>query len=277
MPMPHVASHDRQPAVAGQFYTNDADDLLEEVRGYLAQASPKNEAPTILAMVPHAGYFYSGVIAGVTLGQANLADTVLLLGPNHTGLGKPFAVWPDGRWLFPGGALQVDSELAALLCAKEPQLTPDTLAHQREHSLEVVVPFLSILNPETRIVPVCISSPNLDTLLSVGKSIGRVLRGFERPVSLIVSSDMSHFVHHEMAKQQDAQALEPALHLDPVKFYETVREGGISMCGVLPMTVALAAALELGASETEITAYATSGQINGEMRRVVGYAGMLVS
>lgn len=277
MPMPHVESHDRQPVVAGQFYTADAEALREEVQGYLSQAQPKNAAHTILAMAPHAGYYYSGIIAGVTLGQANLGETVLLLGPNHTGLGKPFAVWPDGRWLYPGGALAVDAELASLLLEQEPQLTADTLAHQREHSLEVMVPFLAALNPQTRIVPICISHPGLDTLLGVGKTIGRALRAFPRRVSILVSSDMSHFVHHEMAKEQDSRALEPALHLDPVRFYETVRGGDISMCGVLPMTVGIAAALELGATETEVTGYATSGQINGEMRRVVGYAGMLAS
>lgn len=277
MPMPHADIHDRQPAVAGQFYTTDAEALLAEVKGYLAQAQPRDEARTILAMAPHAGYYYSGIIAGVTLGQANLAETVLLLGPNHTGLGKPFAVWPDGRWLYPGGALQVDAELAALLCEKEPLLTPDTLAHQREHSLEVMVPFLAALNPDTRIVPICVSHPSLDTLIGVGKTIGRTLRGFERPVSILVSSDMSHFVPHDMAKEQDSQALEPALQLDAARFFETVRGGNISMCGVLPMTVGITAALELGATQTEITGYATSGQINGEMRRVVGYAGMLAS
>jgi len=277
MPMPFTDIHDRQPVVAGQFYTNDADALLAEVTGYLSQAQPKDEARTILAMAPHAGYYYSGIITGVTLGQANLADTVLLLGPNHTGLGKPFAVWPDGRWLYPGGSLQVDAELAALLCEKEPLLTPDTLAHQREHSLEVMVPFLAALNPKTRIVPVSVSHPSLDTLIGVGKSIGRALRGFARPVSILVSSDMSHFVTHDIAKEQDSQALEPALHLDAVRFFETVRGGNISMCGVLPMTVGIVAALELGATQTEITGYATSGQVNGEMRRVVGYAGMLAS
>jgi MEMO1 family protein len=277
MPMPHVESHDRQPAVAGQFYTNDAEALRTEVEGYLSQAQPKNEAHTILAMAPHAGYYYSGIITGVTLGQANLGETILMLGPNHTGMGKFFAVWPDGRWLYPGGSLSVDAELAALLCEQEPQLTPDTLAHQREHSLEVMVPFLAAINPQTRIVPICVSQPSLDTLLGVGKAIGRALRGFPRSVSILVSSDMSHFVHHDLAKEQDSQALEPALHLDPIHFYETVRGNNISMCGVLPMTVGIAAALELGASETEITGYATSGQVNGEMRRVVGYAGMLVS
>jgi AmmeMemoRadiSam system protein B len=131
--------------------------------------------------------------------------------------------------------------------------------------------------PDTQIVPVCISHPSLDTLLAVGKAVGRALRGYEKPVSILVSSDMSHFVHHDMARELDAQALDPALHLDAARFYDTVRSNNISMCGVLPMTVGITAALELGASETEITAYTTSGQVNGELNRVVGYAGMLVS
>jgi len=277
MPMPFVDSQDRPPVVAGQFYTNDPDALRLEVRGYLEGAERKSSVHSILAMAPHAGYYFSGAVAGATLGRANLAETVLLLGPNHTGLGKPFAVWPSGRWHYPGGALQVDTELVEHLCAQESRLTPDTLAHQREHSLEVMLPFLAEINPATRIVPVCVSQPDLVTLLAVGKAIGRALRAFSRPVSMVVSSDMSHFVTHEMAQELDAKALDPALALNPTKFYETVRGESISMCGVLPMTLALSAACELGASQSEITAYATSGEINGETRRVVGYAGMIAS
>lgn len=277
MPMPFTEVLDRQPAVAGQFYTNDPDALRLEVRGYLEGAEQKSSVHSVLTMAPHAGYYFSGAVAGATLGRANLAETVLLLGPNHTGLGKPFAVWPSGRWMFPGGALSVDTELVEHLLAQEGRLVLDTLAHQREHSLEVLVPFLAELNPDTRIVPIAVSQPDLPTLLSVGKAIGRALRAFERPVSMVVSSDMSHFVTHEMAQELDSKALDPVMALNPVAFYETVRGESISMCGVLPMTVGIAAALELGATQTEITAYATSGQVNGEMRRVVGYAGMLAS
>ncbi|MBU1230066.1 MAG: AmmeMemoRadiSam system protein B [Proteobacteria bacterium] len=277
MPQPHAPSPDRRPAVAGQFYTSDPDALRLEVRGYLEQAEDKSSLPSILTMAPHAGYYFSGAVAGATLGRANLAETVLLLGPNHTGLGQHLAVWPGGRWLYPGGAISVDTELVAHLCAQEPRLVHDTLAHEREHSLEVLVPFLAELNPATRIVPLAVSQPDLATLLSVGKAVGRALRAFARPVSMVVSSDMSHFVAHEMAQELDAKALDPALALNPSLFYETVRGENISMCGVLPMTLALAAACELGASQTEITAYATSGEVNGEMRRVVGYAGMIAS
>lgn len=268
---------DRIPVVAGQFYPGDAETLDQEVRAYLSQAEDKAQAPTLLAMAPHAGWVYSGAVAGATLGHANLAETVLLLGPNHTGMGKPLAVWPRGRWLFPGGGLEVDEELAALLMEKEHRLEPDRAAHLREHSLEVLVPFLAALNPAMKIVPIAVAQPDAETLMAVGKTLGRTLRGLGREVSLVVSSDMSHFVTHEEAQELDGQALDPALALNPALFHQTVRQGGISMCGVLPMTLALAAAIELGASETEITGYATSGEVNGDLSRVVGYAGFVAS
>lgn len=269
--------YDRQPVVAGQFYTADAVALEREVQAYLSQAEPKGQMQTLLAMAPHAGYVFSGAVAGATLGHANLAPTVLLLGPNHTGLGKPFAVWPQGRWHYPGGSLEVDAELAALLMERETRLEPDTTAHAREHSLEVLVPFLAALNPHTRIVPIAVAQPGAETLVSVGKMIGRALRAFERPVSIVVSSDMSHFLTQEEAQEQDGKALDPIMALDPAQFYATVRDQQISMCGVMPMTVGLAAAIELGASVPEITAYATSGEVNGDTSRVVGYAGLVIS
>lgn len=275
------AALDRQPVVAGQFYTADPDTLAAEVTTCLGLAEPKAEEPTILAMVPHAGYVYSGAVAGATLGQANLASTVLLLGPNHTGLGKPLSVWPGGHWHYPGGSLEVDTELAALLMQREPRLEPDTLAHAREHSLEVLVPFLAALGQAagtpTRIVPITVAQPDMETLLSVGKMIGRTLRAFERPVSLVVSSDMSHFETHDTAQEMDGRALDPIMGMNPVLFYETIKHEHISMCGVLPMTLALTAAIELGATTPQITAYSTSGEVNGDMTRVVGYAGLIIS
>lgn len=273
----HDASYDRMPVVAGQFYPGVPEVLIQELRACLANVEEKAEAPTLLAMAPHAGWVYSGAVAGATIGRANLAPTVILLGPNHTGMGKPLAVWPRGRWFFPGGWLNVDEELAALLIEREPLFQDDRAAHLREHSLEVLAPFLAAVNPEMTIVPIAVSQPDVETLLAVGKTVGRLLRAFERPVSLVVSSDMSHFVSQDEAQELDGRALDPALALNPALFHQTVRQGGISMCGVLPMTLALAAAIELGAQHTEITGYATSGEVNGDFSRVVGYAGMLVS
>jgi hypothetical protein len=239
-------------------------------------AEGRQAETTLLAMVPHAGYVFSGGVCGKTLGTANLAPTVLLLGPNHTGRGQRFALWPDGAWNIPGGSLPIDAGLAEALLDADPDVKADTSAHMGEHSLEVVLPFLHRLNPETSIVPVCISSPALETLERVGKAMGRALKDFGSPVSIVVSSDMSHYISSEDARKMDGMALDPIMTLNPAALYETVRSRHISMCGVLPMTTGLYAAMELGATRADLVAYATSGEASGDFEQVVGYAGVLV-
>ena len=268
---------DRQPVVAGRFYEGQADQLHALVDGLLGLAEGKRPEPTLLAMVPHAGYVYSGAVCGRTLGAANLAPTVLLLGPNHTGRGERFALWPDGAWKIPGGALSVDAPLAEALLAADPLIKADTAAHMGEHSIEVVLPFLRRLNPATTIVPLCISSPTLESLERVGMAIGKALAAFGSPVSIVVSSDMSHYISREDARRMDGMALDPIMTLMPATLFDTVRSRHISMCGVLPMTTGLYAALELGASHAELVSYATSGEVSGDFEQVVGYAGVLVS
>lgn len=266
----------RQAVVAGQFYPGRPAELQTVVGQLLAGAEP-DPRPTILAMVPHAGYVYSGRVAGKTLGKAHLGSTILLLGPNHTGRGARLALWAKGQWELPGGSVAVDEDLAARLLEVEPRLEPDTQAHLAEHSLEVVLPFLRALNPEVRVVPVAVSESRLETLLAVGRAVGRLLREPGRSVSIVVSSDMSHYLSQERAQAQDVQALERVLTLDPAGLYTVVRSQGISMCGVLPMTLGLAAAAELGASHAELAAYDTSASASGDYAQVVGYAGVLVS
>jgi AmmeMemoRadiSam system protein B len=269
---------DRQPVVAGQFYPGEPAALNTEVERYLAQAAPPSSEGrrTLLAMVPHAGYVFSGGVCGKTLGKARLSRTLVLLGPNHTGLGERLAVWPEGAWSIPGGNLDVDDALASAVLERVPGMRSDEQAHSREHSLEVVLPFLRALNPETRIVPIAVADPSPDVLLRAGAELGRLLSGWEQPVSLVVSSDMSHYVSDIRARELDEQALAAALKLDAVGLYETVRGQRISMCGVLPMTLALAAAKEMGAASARLVAYTTSGEVTRDFEQVVGYAGLLV-
>ncbi|MUM76066.1 AmmeMemoRadiSam system protein B [Pseudodesulfovibrio sp. F-1] len=272
---------DRQPVVAGRFYDADPARLGAVVQGLLSpQSFPEKHAPegarTLLAMVPHAGYIYSGGVCGMTLAGAALASTVLLLGPNHTGLGLPFALWPDGNWHIPGAALPVDQELASLLLAADQRIKADTAAHLREHSIEVVLPFLHRLDPLVTMVPLAVASRSFADLEGVGRAIGRTLAAYSRPVSMVVSSDMSHYVSHDEARRLDSLALDAVLALDPRGLFDTVRSHSISMCGVLPMTVALFAALEMGATWGHLAAYATSGEASGDFDQVVGYAGVLV-
>ncbi|XXJ19259.1 AmmeMemoRadiSam system protein B [Desulfovibrio caledoniensis] len=268
---------DRNPIVAGRFYDEQPERLHAMVDGFLRRAEGRQEEQTLLAMVPHAGYVFSGGVCGKTMGTASLAPTVLLLGPNHTGRGERIALWPDGAWHIPGGSLPVNAGLAEALLEADPAIKADISAHTGEHSLEVILPFLHRLNPETTIVPVCISAPTLETLERVGKAMGRALKDFGAPVSIVVSSDMSHYITNEEARKKDGMALEPIMTLDPDALYGIVRSRHISMCGVLPMTAGLFAAKTVGATHAELVDYATSGEVSGDFEQVVGYAGVLVS
>ena len=267
----------RHPVVAGRFYDAAPAKLNSMVDGFLALGDEKKEAKTLLAMVPHAGYVYSGAVCGKTLGMANLESTVLLLGPNHTGRGDRFSLWAEGAWDIPGDTVPIDMELATALLAATPQITADTAAHMGEHSLEVILPFLRRLNPQMTFVPIAVSAHVFDDVQAVGESIGQALAAFGRPVSIVVSSDMSHYISHDAAKKKDSLALEAAVNLDPRGLFNTVRENDISMCGVLPMTTGLFAAKTMGATKGELVAYATSGEVSGDFEQVVGYAGVLVS
>ncbi len=267
----------RQPVVAGRFYDANPEKMNEMVDGFLGLAEEKREKRTLLAMAPHAGYVFSGAVCGKTLAMANLESTILLLGPNHTGMGDRFALWADGSWDIPGASVPIDTELAQALLDADPMITADRAAHEQEHSLEVIVPFLHRLNPEMTIVPIAISAHVFDDVAAVGKAIGQALKEFDRPVSIVVSSDMSHYISDDDARKMDGLALEPAVNLNPRKLFSTVREHEISMCGILPMTTGLFAALEQGATKGELVAYSTSGEVSGDFEQVVGYAGLLVS
>lgn len=266
----------RQPVVAGQFYSDDSQGLMTQVKAYINASSATSTQPTRLAMVPHAGYIFSGPVAGVTIGEALLAETVILLGPNHTGLGDRLAVWPEGDWLFPGNRVPVAADLAQAIINSDTGYTADTQAHLREHSLEVLLPFLIAKNPKTTIVPIAVSQTDPHALARAAQGLTQAITAAATPISLVVSSDMSHYISAEDAQKLDSLALQAVLELRPDKLYNTVREHGISMCGVLPMTLGLATAIQLGATQARITAYSNSGQITGENDQVVGYAGVLV-
>ncbi len=196
-------SMDREPVVAGQFYTDNAPLLKRQVDGFLSLADKDDHTGhTILAMAPHAGYVYSGAVAGRTLGKAKLAGRILLLGPKHTHYGHPLAVWPSGSWLFPGGRVEVDKELAQAALAADSRLAEDTQAHAQEHSLEVMIPFLHAINPSVRVAPLAVGLPDPNVLIEVGRNLGKAIKAFPEPVSMVVSSDMSHRIPEDKAKSR---------------------------------------------------------------------------
>ncbi|WP_031386450.1 AmmeMemoRadiSam system protein B [Desulfonatronum thiodismutans] len=265
---------DRNPVVAGRFYPGTKQAWESEVRSYLPLVSTPRKA--LLAMMPHAGYAYSGAVAGKTLSEVIQTETVLLLGPNHTGLGRPLALWPNGRWLLPGAHLDVDEELARSIFEAAPAIQADHQAHLQEHSLEVILPFLWAVRPQTKIVPLAVAEPSLEVLLRTAQELSAVLAKWPKPLLILVSSDMSHFVSAQQAKELDGLALQAALERDPEKLYATVHDQRISMCGMLPMTLGLATANALGATQASLIAYATSGDVTGDFSQVVGYAGVVV-
>lgn len=264
----------REPAVAGRFYPNRREDLTRLLDQYLAEPAPH---AAYGVMVPHAGYVYSGAVAGATFARTTIPPTVVILGPNHHGLGFAAALSTSRSWLTPLGEVAVATELGLRLLKAIPQLKGDESAHRFEHSLEVQVPFLQRLQPALRIVPLCIGQLPLAELLEIGVALGRFFAAEgERPL-LVASSDMTHYEPGAVARVKDERALERVLALDPAGLYHTVRDGGITMCGVLPTVIMLAAAKELGATRAELVRYANSGDITGDQSEVVGYAGVVVS
>lgn len=265
----------RTAAVAGQFYPGQKEALQEQVGNFLQNKIQPQQAVGI--MVPHAGYVYSGAIAGQTFGRVKVPDRVVLLGPNHTGYGAPQAVYSAGSWQTPLGDIPIDSCLAEQIIAGCGEATADELAHRYEHSLEVQVPFIQMKAPRARLVPVCLGHAPLQQLLDFGRSLGQLLATQSVPTLLVASSDMTHFESAESARQRDMKALEKILALDAEGLYRLVAAEAISMCGVMPTVVMLAAARELGAHEGTLVRYGTSGETTGDNAEVVGYAGVVIS
>ncbi|MDQ7031893.1 MAG: AmmeMemoRadiSam system protein B [Desulfonauticus sp.] len=262
---------DRNPVVSGQFYPAQKELLAQEVRSFL-QGHPRSK-PTLLSMVPHAGYVFSGAVCGKTLAQSNLKSTILLLGPNHTGRGQRLALWPDGKWYLPGGYLQVAEEISSRLLSHS-LLQQDYEAHLFEHSLEVILPFLFYRNPEIKIIPICVAEHNLQFLKDVADFLAAQLSPEE--VTIIVSSDMSHYIPHHLAEQKDKKTLQYILQLDPRGFINFIQKEHVSMCGVLPMLLGLFMVQHWGASCGVLIDYRTSGEVNKDFNQVVGYAGVII-
>lgn len=265
----------RLPAVAGQFYPGQPAALQAQLHQYCNPPTNGKKVPGVIS--PHAGYIYSGAIAGQLFSKIAIPDKVVVLGPNHHGLGHSGAVFSEGSWQTPLGEIQIDAKLAADILSACPHFAADEQAHRREHSLEVQVPFIQFCNPRAAIVPICLGHLPLEVLIESGEALAGVIAADEQPVLIIASSDMTHFESAAAAKKKDSLALEKVEELDAEGLYQTVRDNRISMCGVLPSVVMLAAARKLGATSGTVISYATSGDVTGDNSDVVGYAGVIVS
>lgn len=269
----------RQPAVSGRFYPSHPGELAREVDGYLSQEPKVPPVRAIGCVVPHAGIMYSGHVAGAVYARLELPRRMIILCPNHFGIGQRLAIFSEGAWRTPLGDVPVDAELAEELKRACPLLREDAGAHAGEHSLEVQLPFLQRRRADFSFVPIALGTDRFDAFADLGRAIAAVVQVQatpREPILIVASSDMNHYESDAATRVKDRKAIERVLALDARGLYDTVRNERISMCGYGPTTTLLIAARALGATQAELVRYATSGDVSGDYDRVVGYAGMVV-
>jgi AmmeMemoRadiSam system protein B len=264
----------RAPAVAGRFYPADPRELARQVEEFAYHEAPK--IPARGCIVPHAGYMYSGHVAGAVYASLQIPSRCILLGPRHFSRGERMAILTEGSWETPLGNALIDSELAAELARACPRLREDSVAHDREHSLETQLPFLQQLAKNFRFVPVVLAADRYPIIEELGHAVSRVVAAHADPVLVIASTDMNHYESDELTRKKDQRAIARILELDPRGLFDTVREDGNTMCGYAATVAMLVAMRDLGAAEAQLVRYATSGDITGDRNEVVGYAGVVV-
>jgi MEMO1 family protein len=267
----------RPPAVAGRFYPSDPRELIGQVDDFCGGAL-REKVRALGCVVPHAGYMYSGRVAGAVYAVLEIPPKCILLGPRHYPQGQPMAILSDGTFNTPLGSAQIDAPMAAELARACPLLREDAVAHAQEHSLEVQIPFLQRIAGESlRLVPVVLATDRYPVMEELGRAVAHVVETQSEPVLVIASSDMNHYESDEITRVKDQRAIARVLALDARGLYETVRNEGITMCGYAATVAMLVAVRELGAKEATLVRYATSGDVSGDREQVVGYAGIVIS
>jgi hypothetical protein len=268
----------RRPAVAGRFYPGDPQELRADIHFYLSSSDASSEPPirAIGCIVPHAGYVYSGHVAGAVFSRIEIPELCIVLCPNHTGVGHALAIMSDGAWEIPLGKVPIDSTFAAKLKNNFDALQDDATAHRAEHATEVELPFLLVRQPKLRFVPITIGTSRFELLDRLGEVLASTIAAEKNDILIVASSDMNHYESDAITRIKDHQAIERILTLDPHGLYDIVTQQAISMCGFGPAVAMLTAARKLGARSADLVKYATSGDISGDRERVVGYAGVVI-
>jgi hypothetical protein len=260
----------RRPAVAGQFYPGTG----PELRRLIARLAPAGKREKIKAcgvVVPHAGYIYSGQAAADVYASIEGAETFVVLGPNHYMAGSAVAVSTE-PWATPLGTAEIDMDLVRRL---DGIIDRDEEAHRSEHSIEVQLPFLQYFFPGARIVPIAIGMQDYDTVKEVASELIAALRGYDRRVVVVASSDFTHYEDVSVAKQKDAQLIRDIERLDVPALYDDLQRLNATACGYGPIAAMVMTCASRGARKGELLRYATSGDVTGD-RQVVGYAGIAV-
>ncbi|MBI5178954.1 MAG: AmmeMemoRadiSam system protein B [Nitrospinae bacterium] len=264
----------RPPAVAGTFYPNDKTTLLNEVQGYLHAVTEGEFEAVMAAIVPHAGWYYSGHVAGAVFGTITVPDRVIIIGPNHRGMGAPVALDTTDGWLFPFGVVPVDRELCSLLLEHSAMMEPDAVAHAFEHSLEVIVPFLYARNQKVRFAPICLGTHDGDSLKDLAQAVAKAAKA--TGALIVASTDMTHYLPDTVTRKLDTATIEVMETMDGKKLMDRVKHEG-ALCGGGAVAAVMAACKANGAKELKLVKYATSGDIEGKRDSVVGYGGFTIA
>jgi AmmeMemoRadiSam system protein B len=267
----------RPPAVAGRFYPDKPEELNAELDKFLAASAPRERIRAQACLVPHAGYKYSGHVAGAVYDRMEIPSRVILLGPRHFPRGASLAILCEGSWQTPLGLAPIDHLLAEKIMRACPLLREDAIAHSGEHSLEVQLPFLQRLASSFAFVPIVIGSVQYAELEALGHAIAEVIGSDDEPILVVASSDMNHYESDAVTRVKDRKAIDCILALEPRALFDTVRVEDISMCGYGATVAMLTAVRQMGARHAEMVRYATSGEISGDLQEVVGYAGIIIS
>lgn len=266
----------RQPAVSGRFYPGRAEELRADVAKFLGGAATGGGNRHVGVVAPHAGYVYSGPVAGKLFADTVVPRRVIVLAPNHTGRGARAAVWARGAFALPGDQVPVDEELTQRLLDAGAGFVADREAHRFEHALEVELPFVRARNPDAIVTPVILGGLDGAECIALGRTLAAIVGALDEEVLVVASSDMSHYLPDDVTRKIDRRAIEPMLACDPARLYDVVEREEISMCGILPATMMLSYARARGATKGTLIAYGTSADAFGDTDRVVGYAGLAI-
>lgn len=266
----------RPPAVAGQFYPSNPAVLKKLITG-LCPKEPSKKEEVLGCILPHAGYVYSGSVAASVLSQITVAETYVIMGPNHTGYGPASSIMTEGEWQTPFGSVNINTLLAQKILKNSKYLEEDTLAHAYEHSIEVELPLIqAIARPEFTFVPIILASNDILVYKDIACAVAKAIQETPGRVTLIASSDMTHYETQTSANQKDEEAIRAILDLDEKELLQKIDRLNISMCGYIPAVVLILTAKKLGAKSAKLIAYQTSGDVSGDYSAVVGYAGIII-
>jgi len=276
----------RNPAYAGTFYEGNAQSLRAQIEDcFKHELGPKalpivadSKLKSIIGLVcPHAGYMYSGPVAAhgyYYLAQDGRPDTIVIFGPNHTGAGSGIAIMREGTWRTPLGNVGVDTALADSVVSESSIIDMDEVAHLREHSIEVQLPWLQYLYGSSfKFIPICLLMQDFESSREVGTAVAKALRN--KNALVIASTDMTHYEPQKVAERKDKTVIDAALKLDEKALYSTVEANQVSMCGYGPVTATITAAKLLGTRNGKLLCYKTSGDAVGDYSAVVGYASLV--